>query len=183
MLLRVVIITCMISCKQSECIVIEITSGRVLTIIFYDQNTLGGAIMDNMSKPFAAVTLYVSRLAWRCSRLGGWWGTLCCWQRPSCWICGSSLRLAAIAGRRRRHRTWWRRRWGCTSIVALPWISSSCRKISLCTCVVTLHFPFSFTNKMKQTSNIWIIFILKNILNFVIQTSHKLSHRSILSFL
>jgi hypothetical protein len=32
-------------------------------LIFYDQNTLGGAITHNMSKPFAAVTLYVSRLA------------------------------------------------------------------------------------------------------------------------
>jgi hypothetical protein len=62
-LLGVVIITCMVSCKQSECIVIEITSGRVLIIIFYDQNTLGGAIMYNMSKPFAAVTLYVSHSA------------------------------------------------------------------------------------------------------------------------
>jgi hypothetical protein len=62
-------------------------------------------------------------------------------------------------------------------------ISSSYRKISLHTCVVTLHFPFSFTSKMKQTSNICVIFILKNILNFAIQTSEKLSHSSILSFL
>jgi hypothetical protein len=56
-------------------------------------------------------------------------------------------------------------------------------KISLCTCVATLHFPFSFTSKMKQTSNICVIFILKNILNFRIQSSHKSSHSNILSFL
>jgi hypothetical protein len=53
MLLGVIVITCMVSYKQSECIIIEITCGRVLTI----------EITHNMSKPFAAVTLYVSRLA------------------------------------------------------------------------------------------------------------------------
>jgi hypothetical protein len=63
MLIGVVVITCMISCKQSECIVIEITSGRELTIVFYDQNMLGGAITHNMSKPFAAMTLFVSHSA------------------------------------------------------------------------------------------------------------------------
>jgi hypothetical protein len=63
MLLGVVVITCMVICKQSKCILIEITSRRVLTIIFYDQNTLGGAITHNMTKPFAAVTLDVSRSA------------------------------------------------------------------------------------------------------------------------
>jgi hypothetical protein len=41
-------------------------------------------------------------------------------------------------------------------------------KIILHTCVATLHFPFSFTSKMKETSNICVIFILKNILNFMI---------------
>jgi hypothetical protein len=50
----------MVICMQSKCILIEITSRRVLTIISYDQNTLGGAITCNMSKPFAAVTLDVS---------------------------------------------------------------------------------------------------------------------------
>jgi hypothetical protein len=63
MLLGVVVITYMVSCKQSKCIVIKISSGRVLTNIFYDQNTLGGALTHNMSKPFAEVTLYVSCLA------------------------------------------------------------------------------------------------------------------------
>jgi hypothetical protein len=72
MLLGVVVITCMVSSKQSKYILIEITSKRVLTIISYDQNTLGGAVMHNMSKPFTAVTLVVSRSAWRCSRLSGW---------------------------------------------------------------------------------------------------------------
>jgi hypothetical protein len=41
-------------------------------------------------------------------------------------------------------------------------------KIILHICVVTLHFPFSFTSKMKEMSNICVIFILKNILNFMI---------------
>jgi hypothetical protein len=63
LLLGVVVITCMINCKQSEYIIIEITSGRVLTIISYDQNTLGGAITHNMSEAFEVVTLYVSRSA------------------------------------------------------------------------------------------------------------------------
>jgi hypothetical protein len=63
MLLEVVVITRMVICKQSKCILIEITSGRVLTIISYDQNMLGGAITRNMSKPFAAATLDVSRSA------------------------------------------------------------------------------------------------------------------------
>jgi hypothetical protein len=62
-LIRVVIITFMVICKQSKCILLEITSRTVLTIISYDQNTLGGAITHNMSKPFAAVTLDVSRSA------------------------------------------------------------------------------------------------------------------------
>jgi hypothetical protein len=63
MLLRVVVITCMVIYKQSKCIINEITSGRVFTIISYDQNTLEGAITHNMSKPFVAVTLDVSRSA------------------------------------------------------------------------------------------------------------------------
>jgi hypothetical protein len=63
LLLGVVVITCMISCKQSEYIIIEITSGRVLTIISYDQNMLGGAITHNMSEAFEVVTLYVSHSA------------------------------------------------------------------------------------------------------------------------
>jgi hypothetical protein len=63
MIYGVVIITCMVNCKQSECIIIEITNRRVLTIIFYDLNMHGGAITHDMSKPFVAVTFYVSRLA------------------------------------------------------------------------------------------------------------------------
>jgi hypothetical protein len=53
----------MVICKPSKCILIEITSGRVRTIISYDQDTLGGAITHNMSKPFAVVTLDVSHSA------------------------------------------------------------------------------------------------------------------------
>jgi hypothetical protein len=63
MLLGMVVITCMVICMQSKCILIELTSERVLTIISYDQNMLGGAITHNMSKAFAAVTLDVSRSA------------------------------------------------------------------------------------------------------------------------
>jgi hypothetical protein len=63
MLLGVVIITFMVIYKQSKYILIEITSGRVLTIISFDQNTLGGAITHNMSNLFAAVTLDVSHSA------------------------------------------------------------------------------------------------------------------------
>jgi hypothetical protein len=57
------------------------------------------------------------------------------------------------------------------------------RPLLRCHELVLLHFPFSFASKMKQTSNICVIFILKNILNFTIQTSEKLSQSSILSFL
>ena len=50
----------------------------------------------------------------------------------------------------------------------LPWCRFSCRNIRPCTSTSSLHFPFSFASKMKQSGYVSIIFISKDVLNFPI---------------
>jgi hypothetical protein len=50
----------------------------------------------------------------------------------------------------------------------LPLCIFSCRNIRPCTSTSSLHFPFSFASKMKQSGYVSIIFISKDVLNFPI---------------
>ena len=59
--------TCMISCKQSTCIFIEITSRSILTIIFDNQNPLTWTVTNHMSKALAPVTLNLPSSSCRCN--------------------------------------------------------------------------------------------------------------------
>jgi hypothetical protein len=41
-------------------------------------------------------------------------------------------------------------------------------KLDLCASTPSLYFPFSFTSKLKQTGDVIVIFIIKDVLNLMI---------------